>query len=135
MDQTKLKSITISELYSSLKVIQTQLDKLSFVLDKLSSEDEDFKKTALQIESYIRESNVSEMKLHGETSESIVTWYCDNYPCESILVTTPNGDHPIDYTEWSQGRQRLNKEVSHEFYKDFMKRVIEKGGYIQIIPF
>ena len=131
----QVQNIAISQLYMMCDCIDNQVNKLRQLIDTLSKSDEDFKKKTSEIEKQIREDNILEMKSHGENAEDIVNWYWNNYHYSALLVTTPNGNHPINYQEWTEGRMKNNKEVQPEFYKDFMYRVIEKGGYIQNLPF
>lgn len=128
-------NITISEMYNFLNSIQSQINKAMSLLDSVVSNSEEFIEETKNAEKSVRDFNILDMKSHGSNTQEIVDWYWDNYHYSAILVTTPTGNHPIDFNEWVEGRQKNNKEVSPEFFKDFMIRVINVGGYIQVIPF
>jgi len=128
-------NLTIKEILLSLQNIQYQINKIHSLIDVVSSNDPSFLEEAKKAESKIKEMSIDEMKTHGTTPEEIVDWYWNHYTPSELFVTTPNGDHPIDYLEWSEGRKKNNKEILVEYYKDFMIRVIDKGGFIQAIPF
>lgn len=129
------KNLTLNEINFVINGIQSQLDKLRTILNTIALENKDLLEQSKKAEESVKKLNIDEMKIHGSSTEEIVNWYWDNYHHTAIFVTTPNGNHPIDYNEWTEGRIKNNKEATPEFYKDFMIRVIDKGGYIQVIPF
>lgn len=129
------QNLTLSEITTALNSIQNQLDRIRFIVTKISNEDSELFEMTKKAEEFVRKLNIDDMNSHGSSSSEIVDWYWENYTYSAILVTTPNGNHPINYDEWTEGRIKNNKEVSPEFYKDFMIRVIDKGGYIQVVPF
>lgn len=128
------KDLTLTEISLALAGIQTQLNKLIDIVNA-ATETEDLTERKKKAEETIRAINIAEMKSHGTTPEEIVEWYWNNYHHTAILATTPNGDHPLCFEEWVQGRMKYNKETDAIYYKDYLCRVITKGGYIEVLPF
>lgn len=129
------KDLTISEISLALLNIQDQLDKIKVIVDTAARENTDIQTRIKKTEEQIRLYNINEMKKHGDTPEQITDWYWNNYHHTAILVITPNGDHPVCFAEWENGRKKQNKDVELSSYKDFIYRVITKGGYVDTIPF
>lgn len=130
-------NLTISELNIALQSIQNQINKIKEIIEYITKDEKNEYLLALtkKAEEDVKKLNIEEMNSHGNDVKEIVDWYWNNNHYSSLLVITPNGTHPIDYKEWTEGRLKNNKEATPEFYKDFMIRVIDKGGYIQSIPF
>lgn len=133
--ENQTTNYSFSEIILYLDKMQDQINAIRNVLNFAVSQDDSFKEQMQIAEHKLKASLLEEMKTHGTTTTEIVDWYWNNNPYEAIYVTTPNGNHPIDYREWVSGRIKNNKEVSPEYFKDYMIRVLDKGGLLQVIPF